>query len=128
MDMEGVAIALLPPSGMAELPFTARIGRAQFHRARSASKEGTWPLPPYPSEAPRCASTKDTQPSRLHPCLLQHLSRIRSLRYCDFFGRSFRHDLPTSITTLRSEVNNPICILDDIEVVLDHYHGVAGFD
>ena len=22
-----------------------------FHRARSASKEGTWPLPPHPSEA-----------------------------------------------------------------------------
>src|SRR5436189_157289 len=27
------------------LPSTARIGRAPFHRARSASKEGTWPLP-----------------------------------------------------------------------------------
>jgi MarR family 2-MHQ and catechol resistance regulon transcriptional repressor len=27
------------------LPFTARIGRAQFHRARSASKNGTLPLP-----------------------------------------------------------------------------------
>ena len=28
-----------------------------FHRARSASKEGTWPLPPHPSEAAHCAST-----------------------------------------------------------------------
>ena len=28
------------------LPFTARIERAQFHRARSASKKGTWSLPP----------------------------------------------------------------------------------
>jgi hypothetical protein len=27
------------------LPSTARIEQAQFHRARSASKEGTWPLP-----------------------------------------------------------------------------------
>ena len=27
------------------LPFTARIERAQFHRARSASKKGTWPFP-----------------------------------------------------------------------------------
>jgi hypothetical protein len=27
------------------LPFTARIERAQFHRARSASKKGTWLLP-----------------------------------------------------------------------------------
>ena len=26
------------------MPFTARIERAQFHRARSASKKGTWPL------------------------------------------------------------------------------------
>src|SRR5207253_5893178 len=37
--------------GAARLSFTARIERAQFHRARSASKEGTWPLPPHPSEA-----------------------------------------------------------------------------
>jgi hypothetical protein len=28
------------------IPFTARIERAQFHRARSASTKGTWPLPP----------------------------------------------------------------------------------
>jgi hypothetical protein len=28
------------------LPFTARIERAQLHRARSASKKGTWPLLP----------------------------------------------------------------------------------
>jgi hypothetical protein len=27
------------------LPFTVRIERAQFHRARSASKKGTWPPP-----------------------------------------------------------------------------------
>jgi len=27
------------------VPSTARIERAQFHRARSASKKGTWPLP-----------------------------------------------------------------------------------
>ena len=28
------------------LPFTARIERAPFHRARSESTKGTWPLPP----------------------------------------------------------------------------------
>ncbi len=27
------------------LPSTARIERAQFHRARSASRKGTWPAP-----------------------------------------------------------------------------------
>ena len=30
----------------ARLPFTARIERAHSYRARSASKKGTWPLPP----------------------------------------------------------------------------------
>ena len=30
------------------LPFTARIERALSHRARSASKKGTWPLLPIP--------------------------------------------------------------------------------
>jgi hypothetical protein len=39
--------------GVVRLPSTARIGRAQFHRARCASKEGTWPLPPtLTSESP----------------------------------------------------------------------------
>ena len=47
------------------MPFTARIERAQFHRARSASKKGTRPLPPYPSEAARCASKEDHQPPSL---------------------------------------------------------------
>ena len=35
-----------PQGEWPRLPFTARIERAQFHRARSASKKGTWPLPP----------------------------------------------------------------------------------
>jgi hypothetical protein len=39
------------------LPFTARIERAPFHRAHSASKKGTRPLPPHSSQAARCAST-----------------------------------------------------------------------
>jgi hypothetical protein len=57
--------------GWPRLPSTARIGRALFHRARSASKEGTWPLPPHPSEAARCASkgiVPATPLSFLAPC------------------------------------------------------------
>ena len=57
------------------LPFTARIERAQFHRARSASKKGTWPLPPHPFKAARCASTEDHQP----PPLLCSASKKDSL-------------------------------------------------
>jgi len=43
------------------LSFTARIERAQFHRARSASKKGTWPFPPHPSQAARSASRRTTR-------------------------------------------------------------------
>ncbi|TKS62954.1 MAG: hypothetical protein EWM73_01944 [Nitrospira sp.] len=39
-----------------------------FHRARSASKEGNWPLPLHPSEAARCASTKGSLVALLSPC------------------------------------------------------------
>jgi hypothetical protein len=43
---EGLPIPYNFPLGeWPRLPFTARIERAQFHRARSASKKGTWPLP-----------------------------------------------------------------------------------
>ncbi len=40
--------AALPSSfkGVSRLAFTARIGRAQFHRARSARKKVTWTHPP----------------------------------------------------------------------------------
>ena len=38
-----------PARGVAGLPFTARIERPPLHRVRSASKTGTWPLPPIPS-------------------------------------------------------------------------------
>jgi len=51
-----ISYAFLGGSGR-RLPFTARIERAPFHRARSASKKGTWPLPPHSSQAARCAST-----------------------------------------------------------------------
>jgi hypothetical protein len=44
---QGPSNSLYPSLGeRPRLPFTARIERAQFHSARSASKKGTWPLPP----------------------------------------------------------------------------------
>jgi len=36
---------------------SARVPFHHFHRARSASKKGTWPLPSDPSETARCTST-----------------------------------------------------------------------
>jgi len=57
---------------------SARVSFHPFHRARSASKEGTWPLPPHLSEAARCASTGivPATPSSL----FQHPVRRVSLR------------------------------------------------
>ena len=45
-----------------------------FHRARSASKEGTWPLPPHPSEAARCASTKGGLVTMLSPLFSEKMA------------------------------------------------------
>ena len=46
-------------SEVAGMVFIARIGRAQLHRARSASKKGTWLLPLHPPEAARCVGAGD---------------------------------------------------------------------
>src|SRR2546425_2896610 len=64
----------LPLGEWPRLPSTARIERAPFHCARSASKEGTWPLPPHPSEAARCASTGIVPAT---PPLFQHPVKVR---------------------------------------------------
>ena len=44
-----------------KLSFTARIERPLLHRGGSASKEGTWPLFPDPSERARSASRRTTR-------------------------------------------------------------------
>ena len=64
----------------------------------------------------------------LYPCFLQHLSRIRSLRLGDLSLRAFGYDLTAAIATLRAKVDDSIRVLDHIEIVFDHHHGVAGFD
>jgi hypothetical protein len=81
---------LLSKGEWPRLPSTARIGRAQFHRARSASKEGTWPLPPDPSEPARCTSKRAYRvtppPSSAASCFLlappASTGRSASLRHC----------------------------------------------
>jgi len=58
------------------LPSTARIERAQFHRARSASKEGTWPLLPHPSEAARArARDRPSYPAPFSHSAIEHGAR-----------------------------------------------------
>ena len=52
---------------------SARVSFHPFHRARSASKEGAWPLPLHPSQAARCASTGIVPASPSH---FQHPVRM----------------------------------------------------
>jgi hypothetical protein len=67
--------------GTARLSFPARIGRALFYRARSASKKDVWLLPFLPSEAACCASTGES-PGHPSPAggLFQHHAREKGIR------------------------------------------------
>ncbi|HMI38927.1 MAG TPA: hypothetical protein VK500_03410, partial [Nitrospiraceae bacterium] len=71
------------PKGVAGLSFTARIGRAPFHRARSASKKDGLAAP-YPTLLrPRVARAQKI--IRLHPLLCsKHLLRgvAKAALYC----------------------------------------------
>jgi hypothetical protein len=61
------------------LPFTARIGRAQFHCTRPANKKGTWPLLPHPSEGSRAPGAKKA-PHTLAPHLRRpHVARAQKI-------------------------------------------------
>ena len=48
--------ATFSPANLERAATRSCLRRAPFHPACSASKESTWPLPPHPSEAARCAS------------------------------------------------------------------------
>lgn len=44
------------------------------------------------------------------------------------FGGSLRDDFPTGFTTFWAQIDQVVRFREDIEVVLDHHHRVAGFD
>ena len=41
-------------------------------------------------------------------------------------GRALRDDAPTLVAAFRAHVHDPVCIGNQIQVVLDHHHRVAG--
>ena len=68
----------LPLGEWPRLPSTTRIERAPFYRARSASKEGTWPLLPHPSEVARArGSFQLPRPFSASCSACAHVSRSR---------------------------------------------------
>ena len=59
---------------------------------------------------------------------LQELSRIRRLARGYLLGRPRHHDLATSVAAFRSKIDDVVGGLDDVHVMLDQEHGVAGVD
>src|SRR5919106_2862794 len=64
--------------------------------------------------------------------LRQHLGEelpgVGAGRLRDGLGRPLGHDLAAGVATLGAEVDDVVGALDDVEMVLDHQHGVAGLD
>ena len=50
---------------------------------------------------------------------------MRRLHGRDLLRRALGNDLPSVYTPFRSQIDDPIGSLDDIQVVLDHHHCVA---
>ena len=59
---------------------------------------------------------------------LQHLARVRTTHRRHFFRRAAGDDAAAVRAAFRSEIDDVIGALDDVEVVLDHDHGVAKAD
>ena len=66
------------------------------------------------------------------PLPRQHRAQISPRMACRVVGNIFRcphgHDLAAAIAALGAEIEQPVGRLDDVEIVLDHHHGVARLD
>src|SRR5262245_41679660 len=66
------------------------------------------------------------------PAPLEHalevVPRVAPLDLRDLLRRPLRHELAAPRASFGAEVDDPVGGLDDVEVVLDHDHGVAGVD
>ncbi len=49
-------------------------------------------------------------------------------RTAHLLGRAGGNDRTAAVSALRAEVDQPVGRFDDIEIVLDHEHGVAAVD
>jgi hypothetical protein len=56
----------------------------------------------------------------------QHLSGVRALHRGDMLRGALRHHAPSAFSALRPEIDDPVGVGPDVEIVLDHHHGVAG--
>ena len=58
----------------------------------------------------------------------QETAGVRALDGGDLLGRADGDDLAPGLATFRPEVDEVIGLLDHVEIVLDHEHGVAAVD
>lgn len=56
------------------------------------------------------------------------MSRVGPFRLRHFPRGAFCYDFTAPLATIRPEIDDPIGVLDHIEIVLDHKHGIARYD
>ena len=59
---------------------------------------------------------------------LHDLARRGASAPGDFGWGAFDDDVAAAIAAFRSEIDDPVGVLDDIEIMLNHEHGIAAFD
>ena len=47
---------------------------------------------------------------------------------CNLFGRAFRNNQAAAITAFRAKIDDPVRRLDDIHIMFNHNHCIAGVD
>src|SRR5216684_139525 len=58
----------------------------------------------------------------------EDVTGVGLFRASDEFGRSLGDDAPAAFTAFGAEVDDPVSLFDDVEMVLDDQHGVAEID
>src|SRR5579863_677784 len=64
----------------------------------------------------------------LHKCSMEELTGIRLWHVCYLLRGTLCDDQTASIAPFWPQINQPVCTLDDFQVMLDDHYRVAGID
>ncbi len=142
-EKEGVSINQLITVAVAEK--LSALMTADYLEERAARP--SWSVRSSPGEGTQCAAGRRRQigewfgprergpPSSallsfsrcLHQCapLAKRRSRVTRPAICNRAWRAHRHDLAAARASFGAQVNHPIGRCDDVELMLDHHHGMA---
>src|SRR5207245_8898046 len=94
----------------------------------AASASGTWRrwyATPSKTNSERArAAFRNNTARASHPA--QHPPGVGGLHARDLLGRAGGDNFAAAIAALRPQIDDPVGVADDVEVVLDHHDGVAG--